>query len=253
MTAGEAGGTTCAQPPCADAAAYRQHGIHTAYAHMDGLGPDSTGGYESYWSTSLWQPDGVHYVERSVLVADPRVVLIFMNLPDQPDENLGSIYGYSMYHLYSDPTFVTGQVTATGSALLGLPMSALQIDQAGVYSVLQKVLGLYQPVIVRTLDPQPFQIVAPDGTSGGCPLNPAYIVCFDNSDHTFAGRFADVAFTHYGGPSGTKRASIEHYVGYSFLDYPQNLGDVDYDAKARPARPTRRTIRRSSGTTRTTT
>ena len=128
MTAGEAGGTTCAQQPCADArAAYRQHGIRAAYAHMDGLGPDSPGGYESYWSTTLWQPDGVHYVERSVLVSDPRVVLIFMNLPDQPDTNLGTASGYSMYRLYSDPTFVTGQVTATGSALLGLPMSALQI------------------------------------------------------------------------------------------------------------------------------
>jgi hypothetical protein len=234
MTAGESVGTSCAQQPCPDdRAAYRQHGIRAAYAHMDGLGPDGSGGYESYWNTTLWQPDGVHYVERSVLISDPRVVLIFMNLPDQPDENLGSPTGYSMYRLYSDPTFVTGQVTATGSRLLSLPMSALQMDQAAVYAVLKKVLANYQPVFIRALDPQPFQILSPDPSyqAPGCPAA-GYIVCFDNSDHTFAGRFADVAFSHYNGPNGTKRASIDHYVGYSFLDYPQNLGDADYDAKS---------------------
>jgi len=233
MTAGEADGTTCAGPPCPDdRAAYRQRGIRAAYAHMDGLGPDSNGAYDSYWSTALWRADGVHYVERSVLLSDPRVVLIFMNLPDQPDGNLGVASGYSMYRLYSDPTFVTGQVTATDSALLDLPLSSLRIDQAGIYAVLHAVLHYYQPVLVRALDPQPFQIAAPDGVPGGCPLSTGFIVCFDNSDHTFAGRFADVAFASYDGPRGTGRASIEHYVGYSYLDYPQNLGDADYDAKA---------------------
>jgi hypothetical protein len=233
MTAGEALGTDCATLPCPDdRAAYRQHGIRAAYAQMDGLGPDQSGGYESYWSTTLWQPDRKHYVERSVLLTDPRIVLIFLNLPDQPDQFLGSPSGYSMYQLYSNPSFVTRQVTPTGSALLTVPPSQLHINHAGVDAVLRAVLKTYQPVIVRSLDPTPFQIVAPEGTTGGCPLNNAYIVCFDNSDHTFAARFSDEAFSHYKGPNNTQRASIEHYVGYSYLDYPQNLGDADYDAKS---------------------
>jgi hypothetical protein len=90
----------------------RQRGIRAAYAQMDGLSPDFTGGYESYWTSALWRPDRVHWVERYTLWWDPRIQLIFMNLHDQPDPPI-----YSLTNLLYDPTFVAPMVVPDGSAL----------------------------------------------------------------------------------------------------------------------------------------
>jgi len=209
MTAGEAlgGGATARD---------RQLGIRAAYAQMDGFGPDNAGGYESYWQRALWRPDGVHWVERYTLVADPRIKLIFMNLHDQPDPP-----EYSLTNLLYDSTFVAPMIVPDGSALASIPPSQLTYNHAGVLAVLKAIVGKYQPAFVRTLDPEPFQIIV-----GG-----NYIVGFDNADHTAAAQFMNQALTSYHGPGGAKHWSLTNYKAYSIEQYPLNLGDFDTSSK----------------------
>jgi hypothetical protein len=201
---------------------------------MAGLKPKH-GGYESYWSSSLWQPDGVHWVELFTLAPYPQIKLIFMNLRDQPDERVGP--SYQLNHLYEEPRFVAHTIVPEGSALATIPPEQLTYNQAGVYSVLGAILKAYQPTVVRTLDPQPFQILNQPWWSGGCPLEEPqlYIVCYDNQDHTDTARFTDKAMAKYSGPNGTKRSTLLHYKGYSLHDYPPNLGEADSGAKEETA------------------
>jgi hypothetical protein len=230
MTAGESEGVS---PNGESFAAARQRGIRAAYAQMAGLYPKHGSGYESYWSSSLWQPDGVHWVELFTLAPYPQIKLIFMNLRDAADERVGP--SYQLNHLYEEPTFVAHMIVPEGSALATIPPEQLTYKQAGVYSVLGAILKAYQPTVVRTLDPQPFQILNQLWWRGGCPLSEAYIVCYDNLDHTDTARFTDKAMAKYSGPNGTKRSTLLHYKGYSLYDYPPNLGEADSGAKEKTA------------------
>ena len=224
MTAGESTGNApdyCQITPCPGRLALdRQRGIRAAYAQMDGLSPDFTGGYESYWTSVLWRPDGVHWVERYTLWWDPRIQLIFMNLHDQPDPPI-----YSLTNLLYDPTFVAPMVVPDGSALASIPSSQLTYNHAGVVAVLNKIIANYRPAIVRKLDPEPFQII----------VNGNYIVSFDNADHTAAAQFANAVLQGYHGPNGTKLWSLINYKAYSNSDYPPNLGVADVASKTATA------------------
>jgi hypothetical protein len=219
MTAGEAAGGAprCPGTLCPGAIARdRQLGIRAAYAQMDGFGPDNAGGYESYWQRALWRPDGVHWVERYTLIADPRIQLIFMNLHDQPDPP-----EYSLTNLLYDPTFVAPMIVPDGSALASIPPSQLTYNHAGVLAVLKAIVNKYQPAFVRTLDPEPFQII----------VNGEYLVSFDNADHTAVAQFMNQALGAYHGPSRTKHWSLTNYKAYSIEQYPLNLGDFDTSSK----------------------
>jgi GlcNAc-PI de-N-acetylase len=224
MTAGESTGNAvdyCQTTPCPGRLARdRQLGIRAAYAQMDGLPPDVSGGYESYWSAALWRPDGVHWVERYTLIPDSRINLIFMNLHDEPDPPI-----YSLTSLLYNPTFVAPMVVPDGSALASIPSDQLTYNYAGVVAVLKAILVKYQPAIVRTLDPEPFQIIV-----GG-----KYVVSFDNADHTAAAQFMNQVLTGYHGPNGTKRWSLTNYKGYSISDYRPNLGAADVASKTATA------------------
>jgi len=224
MTAGESTGNAvdyCQSTPCPGRLARdRQLGIRAAYAQMDGFSLDANGGYESYWSSALWRPDGVHWVELYTLIQDPRIKLIFMNLHDQPDPP-----EYSVTNLLYDSTFVAPMVVPDGSALTSIPSGQLEYNHAGVVAVLKAILAKYQPAFVRTLDPEPFQIV----------VNGNYIVSFDNADHTAAAQFMNEVLTAYHGPNGSNRWSLTNYKAYSLSDYPPNLGDADVGSKTATA------------------
>jgi hypothetical protein len=236
-TAGEATGVSPNCPesnPCWESlAADRQKAIRAAYAHMAGLQKDANGSYESYWSKSLWRPDGVHWVELFTLAPVPRVKLIFMDLRDNPDSREGLIN--SVGHMYEDPTFQTKMIVPDNSELATIPPEQLTYKRAGVLSVLGAILNAYQPTVVRTLDPQPFYIENLPWWIGGCPIEENYIVCIDNLDHTFTARFADRAMAAYHGPNKTNRSTLLHYKGYSLHNYPPNLGYADTVAKQETA------------------
>ena len=156
----------------------------------------------------------------TLLTPDPRIKLIFMNLHDQPDPPI-----YSLSNLLYDPTFVAPMVVPDGSALASIPSGQLSYDHAGVLAVLKAIVSTYQPAFVRTLDPEPFQII----------INGHYIVGYDNADHTAAAQFMNQVLTAYHGPNGTKRWTLTNFKAYSIEQYPPNLGYADVSSKVATA------------------
>ncbi len=194
-------------------AAARQRGMRAAYAQMAGA-PDQ-------WTRTLLLPDAVHDVELYTLDAAPWIRLIFMNLTDGGD--VFEPRTDAMSGMWEDPTYVADTIVPAcfiSEACFWLPVRHQLYDRAGLLAVLRALVATYQPIVVRTLDPQPFESVE---------------VSFDNTDHTAAARFADAVLADYHGPFGTHRHTVTHYKGYSFLNYPQNLGLADYLEKAATA------------------
>jgi hypothetical protein len=91
---------------------------------------------------------------------------------------------------------------------------------------LQRLIEMYQPSVIHTLDPQPFEKIGYN--SNVCPDGGLYDVCFDNLDHTAVARYVDAVLANYHGPNGTGRHTVVHYKGYSFVNYPRNLGTGNY-------------------------
>jgi hypothetical protein len=235
LTAGQSCGTTTARscndpvlPPDLsreEFAAARQNGIRAAYAQMAQVA--------DVWTRTLVQPDLVHTVELYTLNASPNIELLFMNLPDGGDPLVP--HADALSNMYQDPTYVTDTVVPVCDAytLTIIPNCDPQTNQpavplqyynhAGVLAVLSALVKQYQPIEVRTLDPQPFEKLTPDGQN--------YEVSYDNLDHTATARFLDQVLANYHGPNGTGRYTVNYYKGYSSPDYPANLGQADYDQK----------------------
>jgi len=84
-------------------------------------------------------------------------------------------------------------------------------DQAGLLMVISGLINTYQPYVIRTLDPQPFEKPGPPFHT--CPSQ-GYDVCFDNLDHTATARFVNKALSNYHGPNAAARYTVIHYKGY---------------------------------------
>jgi len=114
LTAGQASGAPAtpdtAEMCAAEFATARQNGVEAVYAQMTGL--------PNIWTRDLFVPDpGVtwpHTAERYTLNADPRIRLIFLNLPDAGaqigDENYQCAYPpytNALSTMFENPGFVT--------------------------------------------------------------------------------------------------------------------------------------------------
>ncbi len=213
LTAGQSVGTADGVTPVLSReqfAAARQRGIRAAYAQMAGVA--------NSWTRHFTHPDGVHAVEVYTLVGAPRIRLYFMNLPDGGDVVFPHTNAPS--NLWGDPAYVTNTIVPScfryePCSLQPVPLQ--YYDRAGVLAVLGGIVDTLQPTVVRTLDPQPFE---------------SSLVSYDNLDHTAAARFADVVLADYHGPNASRRFSVNHYKGYSFVNYPRNLGYADSLEKA---------------------
>jgi len=218
LTAGQSVGTSEGITPALDRehfAAARQRGIRAAYAQMAGL-PDS-------WSRSILLPDGIHQVERYVLSGTAQPIhLLFMNLPDGGDTL--EPHANALADMWGNAGYVTDTIVpacAFPQPCYFVPVAPMFYDRAGVLAVLRALIDEYQPVHVRSLDPQPFENMP--------------IVSYDNTDHTAAARFASLALAGYHGPYASRRYSLVAYKGYSFLNYPRSLGFADASEKSSTA------------------
>lgn len=262
LTAGQASGAECGpnmqdcpghiQMCAPEFATARQKGIKAAYAQMASVATPT-------WTRSLIVPDlgqtWPHTVELYTLDQAPRIKLLFMNIADggssvgPPPGDCGyGTYANALARMWENDSFVTttiqpdcGPVQGFGNATAACngvnypdpfvcnsfegcnPTVPLQnYDRAGVRAVLTGLINMYQPTVIRTLDPQPFSLQDGNGN---------YVVSYDNPDHTTAARFADEALASYHGPSSTGRSSVIHYKGYGFTSYPSNLGFAESIAK----------------------
>lgn len=255
LTAGQASGAKFGHPHhsdyvemcAAEFATARQNGIKAAYAQMANVAAPT-------WTRHLIVPDEgqpwPHTVEEYTLDQEPRIQLLFMNLPDGGSQ-VGKCpyepYANVLATMFDDPTQVTdtiqpscGEIQGYGADTLACDGEDLpnpfvcnsfagcsptvpwqNYDHAGVVAVLTGLVAKYQPTVIRTLDPLPFSI---------CDTHPC-AVRGDNTDHTAAARFTDEVIAAYHGPKRAGRLSVVHYKGYSFADYPTNLGHFDAMSK----------------------
>jgi len=85
------------------------------------------------------------------------------------------------------------------------------------------LLNQYKPTVVRSLDPRPYSCPTCTGID---------YVNYDNTDHTYVGRFVDAALNQYQSTSAsTPRFSLINYLGYSIAQFLGNLSANDYLSK----------------------
>jgi hypothetical protein len=241
MTAGEANGAgACAKRrgmreiARAEHAHDRQRGVRAAYAQMADPALTPAEADDAAWTRALITPDGVHTVERYTLDAAPQVQLVFMDLREDGETDPG---GPSIVKLFADPTLTTTTIVPScnphGSCLTtpacAPDMPAQTYARGDVLAVLAALVDAYQPAVIRTLDPEPFAQIGRGANV--CPGKFHWDVCFDNPDHTAAARFVDEVVAGYRGPHRSARVTVLHYKGYSFINYPANLGVDAYRDK----------------------
>lgn len=239
LTAGEtngAGGVTCTsdlETSRSEFARQRQLGVLAAYAKMarDKVNTSCT---DDCWTRELIVPDaGVawpHVVERYTHKQLVRLRLIFMNLRENGEDPSG---GPDPGSLFADPSLVTNTIVPScapkgscGWVSCDPDMPWQNYTRSEVLTVLSRLIEMYQPHVVATLDPQPLQKIGPGGE---------YEISYDNLDHTAAARFVDEALASYHGPNQTDRFTVTHYKGYSAANYPLNLGTEDANDKRNAA------------------
>jgi hypothetical protein len=175
----------------------RHHGLRRAYARMAGRPVDSP------WRQALVTAGGLT-VEHSVLTADPRVQLYFLNVAhtnDSAGDGQNTLVPLWDGRLDRTPTLPTRD----------LPAPVQQVTRDGLIACLVELLRRHRPAVIRTLDPDP------EHDWG----QTAYVVS-DHPEHTAVARFTIAAAQAY---AESTRATpvVEHYRGYANRYWPRNL------------------------------
>ncbi|MFE5490913.1 PIG-L family deacetylase [Streptomyces virginiae] len=206
LTAGEADGVNAAPAKGAtakpDKPAYaeaRQNGIRAAYAKM------ATGDRSSAWKRTVVPTKGGGHAEVDVLVANPRVNLVWLQLREAG-------------HGYADvPDSLHGLWDGKVARLESMLSSGTPVKQRFAYSkdqVVQTLVGVleqYTPTTVRFQDPTP----------GRYPDTKQYT---DHQDHFYGARFVQMATAAYAKDVKDRpHFAVQNYVGYFNGSLPSAL------------------------------
>ena len=240
ITAGEAWGDgRCGdiEGSRAEHANERQRAVRAAYAQMANPSWTAAQANGASWTRELIVPDaGVawpHTVERYTLTSAPNIRLIFLNLREDGDGSAPTPGQTFRDHSLVTNTIIpscgpAGSCVHSPSCNPDLPWQNYTYDQ--LVTVLSDLVAMYQPITIRTLDPEPLEITGKG--SNLCRAEHYYEdVCFDNLDHTAVARYVDQIASTYHGPNSTGRYTLVHYKGYSHTNYPNNVGNGSYNQK----------------------
>ncbi len=184
VTAGDAGGGQ-------DYWLSRENGAKAAYSQM--LDIDGPG----YWISRKIQIAEHQTVTLVQPVGDPRVMLVFMRLPD------GNIDG-SGFQTTNRETLE--RLRAGGIGVLHGLESQTYYSSQELSDALTAMMRVFVPTEVRTQAP----------SNVGRTFN-------DHSDHKAVGAIATGAYQNYGNPA----VPIKHYIGYPVRERPENIsGDA---------------------------
>jgi hypothetical protein len=217
LTAGEASGTvSVSSPGCTAPAPYepqavfagnREEGMRSAYSSMAGL-PNS-------WTRAVYSIAGTP-VEIDALDGAAQVQLVFLNIPEEGDSDyaFAASCGGPLLCLYNDGAGALAFPTIVPNGGLA---PAVAYTRASLMQTLSGLVSMYQPSVVRMLDPQPYEHYLAGDT---------YEVTYDNLDHRAAGRFADEALAAY-----TGNYAAQYYKGYSIQNHQPDLDPSEYVRK----------------------
>ncbi|KIF03952.1 hypothetical protein PL81_21380 [Streptomyces sp. RSD-27] len=217
LTSGEADGRNEAhggeakdpeQP--ADRARYaeaRQNGIRSAYAQM------ATGDRTSAWKRTVIPTAGGGQAELDVLVARPRVNLVWLQLREARNpaaENPDSLRG-----------LWNGQIPALGAQLTtGTPVKQqFSYTKDQVVQSLSGILERYRPTTIRMQDPTPNRYADTGKYT-------------DHQDHMYGARFVQAAIAAYAERVADRpRFSVQNYLGYHNGTLPHALDPQTAETK----------------------
>jgi len=165
----------------------------------------------SYPDPSTISPPNIPYTDALITLADSPTSVVSTIVPDCGPQQ-GFLQAANTYCANDNQYYPNGFACISFEGCS--PSVPLQnYSQQDIIDVLQSLLTAYQPILVRTLDPNPL-VISP-------------LIDYDNSDHVAAARFTDKVLANYHGPNNTARYSVEYFKGYPFYAYPQNLGFQD--------------------------
>lgn len=176
----------------------RQQGVRAAYAQMADVA--------DVWDGSLVDVTGGDFGELYTLRAKPSVKLVFLDLPEDGDAQIGG----SLYHLYFGdvPNFSTDTLVPTD----GVVQRSYSYNRADTVNALVALYQLFAPTAVRVQD------TTPDAREriGAWIFN-------DHTDHVMAARFATEALGRYTRQTTYDRISLEEFRDYNIGGAPVNL------------------------------
>jgi len=172
----------------------RQVGSEAAYNVM--LGTDAI------WVQRTVKLSQDEYVSIANPDGNPKVSLIFLNLPDG---NLSG-QGFPVSHFESLAKLQSGAITTMQTV-----DGQSSYTAAGLVSALAQLMELYHPSVIQT---------QADVTGGPDP---------DHSDHIATGKFTEAAATVYDQEEyiGAVTIPVKRYIGYPVRAYPSNVSGSD--------------------------
>lgn len=197
--------------------AARYAGLRAAYAEMVGANRHAV------WRREALRVGGAT-VELATLKDAPQIHMVFLNLWEDSAKYTGSA-GRRLMNLWEGSTTEHHTLVPSGGPL----KKPTTYTKDSLTKALLGLLDMYQPVVVRTLDPDPDPQVHDD-------LNPQYADqdgFSDHIDHTAAGVIAMDVLARWWQGGGGDQTVVEAYRGYYNRRWPRNLGKKALETKTR--------------------
>lgn len=197
--------------------ASRYEGLRAAYAEMVETNRHAK------WRREILNLGGKE-VELATLEEAPQIHLVFLNLWEDSAKSPEST-GKRLRHLWSEQTHAHDTLTPDGGP----------IDKPTTYSktelsdTLVRLLEMYQPVVVRTLDPDP----DPQQHNANTPQYSDQDGYSDHVDHTTVGLIALDTVEKWHKQGGGHNTIVEAYRGYYNRRWPRNLSPKALKTKTR--------------------
>ena len=176
----------------------RQQASRAAYAQMAGVA--------NVWDGAPMGVSGGNFAELYTLRAKPSVKLVFLDLPEDGDSDVGG----SLYHLYfgDEPGFTTDTLVPTD----GVAARGYSYDRTATINALVTLYQQFAPTAVRVQDTDP-----------DTREQIGDWIFHDHTDHVMAARLASEALGDYTTQTGYDRISLEEFRDYNIGGAPVNL------------------------------
>jgi LmbE family N-acetylglucosaminyl deacetylase len=195
--------------------AARYNGLRSAHAFMAVKDPLAV------WKREQLTLRAGPVAEICTLEEAPRIKMIFLNLWSNAEHS--GLAGKRLKQLWSDHSIEHDTLIPNGSP----------IDKTYTYtrkillSVLDELLNTFQPIVVRTMDPDP----DPQVHDEAHPRFADQEGYSDHEDHTPTGLFAFAALANWWKAGNGRRTVVEAYRGYYGRRWPRNLSDSARELK----------------------
>ena len=197
--------------------ASRYEGLRAAYAEMVETNRHAK------WRREILKL-GNKEVELATLEEAPQIHLVFLDLWEDSAKSPKAT-GKRLRHLWNEQTHAHDTLTPDGGPI----KKATTYTKTELTNTLLQLLDMYQPVVVRTLDPDP----DPQQHNQQNPQYSDQDGYSDHTDHTTVGLIALDTVEKWYANGGGRNTIVEAYRGYYNRRWPRNLSPKALKTKTR--------------------